>query len=100
MNNFQQLLELESRRMKQEDSDRILQNVWGSLGFLRMLGDVADIYVSKVMDVLVIASSEELPPEPTEGNASPSGTNHAPDQPQIDLRHIRPNAPDKDRPVR
>lgn len=87
MNNFQKLIAENEQELSSEQTERILQAVWGNLGFLRLLGDVADIYVSKMVDVAIMAASgssdsisvaEGVPrllhaPAPDQPPASPDG---------------------------
>lgn len=54
INNFKTLLEQDSERMK--NPDRILNNIAGTLGFFRMLGNIADIFISRVFNVIIIAA--------------------------------------------
>jgi len=76
-NNFQRMLEEDVERIAPEKYERIVSSVWGNLGFLRMLGDVADLYMSQMVGVMVMAAGGE-------GSGASSNPNHIP-----------PNTPDR-----
>ena len=76
-NNFQRMFDEDANNIPPEKYERILHNVWGNLGFLRMLGDVADLYVSQMVGVMVMAAG---------GNDLDHSQNP---------NHIPPNTPDR-----
>lgn len=94
MNNFQRLLEEEGRRMPAKDSEKILNNIWGALGFIRMMGEVVDIYVSRVGGVMIMATGADVPAMPLKPNPSPSRHKDSPEFPRPDQRSAKPGAPD------
>lgn len=55
MNNFQRLYEEEELRFNEADNREVLDSLQGTLRFFRMLGDVADIYLNNMVEVLVDA---------------------------------------------
>lgn len=59
MNSFKELQEVEEQEVRQDMQalEDIERELWGNLGFLRMLGDVADIYLGRVVDVMIAASN-------------------------------------------
>lgn len=71
------MLEEDVERIAPEKYERIVSSVWGNLGFLRMLGDVADLYMSQMVGVMVMAAGGEGPA----GSSNPN--------------HIPPNTPDR-----
>ena len=94
MNNFQRLLEEEGRRMPAEDSEKILNNIWGALGFIRMMGEVVDIYVSRVGGVMIMATGGDMPAMGPDTRQTPSRHKDSPEFPRPDQRQIKPGAPD------
>lgn len=94
MNNFQRLLEEEGRRMPAEESEKILNNIWGALGFIRMMGEVVDIYVSRVGGVMIMATGADVPAMPVKTSPSPSRRKDSPEFPRPDQRSVKPGAPD------
>jgi hypothetical protein len=76
-NNFKRMLDEDIERIAPEKYERIVSNVWGNLGFLRMLGDVADLYMSQMVGVMVMAA----------GGAGP--------ETEENPNHIPPNTPDR-----
>ncbi|MCB9081067.1 MAG: hypothetical protein H6555_05070 [Lewinellaceae bacterium] len=56
INNFQFLDDSEPE-LNPADSDRILKNVWGNIGMYRMIGQVMDVYVGRLMNTLVDAAA-------------------------------------------
>lgn len=76
-NNFQRMFDEDADNIPPEKYERILHNVWGNLGFLRMLGDVADLYMSQMVGVMVLAAGGNDP----DGSQNPN--------------HIPPNTPDR-----
>jgi hypothetical protein len=61
MNNFQKLFEEDSNNIPSHHYDRIEEAVWGNLGFFRLLGDVAEIYMTKMVGVMIMATGAEQP---------------------------------------
>jgi len=74
MNNFHRLYEEEEAAFVREGNQEVLQNIQGTLHFFRILGDVADVYLSGMLGVLT-ATNTAVP-----GNQSASS--NAPDQAQ------------------
>lgn len=56
INNFQFLDDSEPE-LNPADTDRILKNVWGNIGMYRMIGQVMDVYVGRLMNTLVDAAA-------------------------------------------
>jgi hypothetical protein len=72
-NNFQRLLDEDIDRLSSErkqQNERIMGSVTGSLGFFRMLGDVADLYMSRAFGVMIMAAGGGAP-DPKRGPAGP-----------------------------
>jgi len=82
MNNFHRLYEEEEAAFVREGNKEVLQNIQGTLHFFRILGDVADVYLSGMLGVLT-ASNPNVPPKQ-------SAASSAPDQP---LRGPDPDGP-------
>ncbi|HOY16541.1 MAG TPA: hypothetical protein PLC89_04575 [Haliscomenobacter sp.] len=79
-NNFQRMLDEDVERLAPEKYERIVSTVWGNLGFLRMLGDVADLYMSQMVGVMVMAAGGAGPETPSNANHIPPNTPDRPDQ--------------------
>ena len=73
MNNFHRLYEEEEAAFVREGNQEVLQNIQGTLHFFRILGDVADVYLSGMLGVLTASN----PPV----SDSQSAASNAPDQP-------------------
>lgn len=78
-NNFQRMLEEDVERIAPEKYEHIVSSVWGNLGFLRMLGDVADLYVSQMVGVMVMAAGGNDPDHSQNPNHIPPNTPDRPD---------------------
>lgn len=72
------MLEEDVERIAPEKYEHIVSTVWGNLGFLRMLGDVADLYMSQMVGVMVMAAGGPGPELNQDPNHIPP---HAPDRP-------------------
>ncbi|MBX2873085.1 MAG: hypothetical protein KTR30_13320 [Saprospiraceae bacterium] len=63
MNNFQQLLNEEEENYQNQDyHDEIRNNLEGTFGFFRFFGQIVEVYLPQMVDVLVMASGAEEPP--------------------------------------
>ena len=83
MNNFHRLYEEEEAAFVREGNQEVLQNIQGTLHFFRMLGDVADVYLSGMLGVLAAGNSAVPRNQSVQSNAPdqpPRGP--APDGPQ------------------
>lgn len=56
MNNFQKLMEEEEQNLGIQGQNNIHSNVWGTLGIFRFIGEIVDVYLPKVFDLLVVAA--------------------------------------------
>jgi hypothetical protein len=87
-NNFQRLLDEDVNRLESEDAGqykRIMGSVTSSLGFFRMLGDVADLYMSRAVGVMIMAAGGPAPDSKKDPASAPkSNTPSAPDRPNND----------------
>jgi hypothetical protein len=90
-NNFQRMLEEDIELLKPEHYERIVSSVWGNLGFLRMLGDVADLYVGQMVGVMVLAAGGDGPESPSNPNHIPP---HSPDRPEATGPSSGPQSPE------
>lgn len=76
MNNFQQLLNDDEDNYK-DHQEEIRNNLEGTFGFFRFFGQVLEVYLPQMVDVLVMASGAESPPslpphfEPPSSGGSP-----------------------------
>jgi hypothetical protein len=83
-NNFQRLLEEDVERLSSErkqHNERIMGSVTGSLGFFRMLGDVADLYMSRAIGVAIMAAGGGAPDPKRGPAAAPNNAATPPDRP-------------------
>ena len=87
MNNFQQLFEEEKASFEEQGRNEVFNKVHSTMQFFRMLGDVAEVYLTGMIDVLSSAAgpAEEIR---TRGqNAS------APDRPMDGSKTKGPSEP-------
>ncbi len=87
INNFKKLQEEEEKIYIERHEERVRTGLLSSLGVFRFVGQVVDMYLPKVFDLLVLAMggrSQEPPPrtrttppsqapDRTEGNRGPGG---------------------------
>lgn len=91
MNNFQRLFDEEERAFAEAGNEEVLNKVQGTLQLFRIVGEVADIYLSSVLSVLVTAvdpdtdmeqlSSGTVPP-PSDGAVEDPGLKGPKEPPQ------------------
>lgn len=63
MNNFQQLLNDDEENYHQDQvHEEIRNNLEGTFGFFRFFGQIVEVYLPQMVDVLVMASGAEEPP--------------------------------------
>ena len=57
-NSFRELQEESERIFKNSDAlqKKVKSEVWGSLGFLRFLGDIVNMYLPNVVNVFIVAA--------------------------------------------
>ena len=76
------LYEEEEEAYKQLHEKKVASNVWGTLGLFRLVGDLVEIFIPRVMEVFVIAaggvrgketdmSQSGLAPSQGDGDAHP-----------------------------
>jgi len=53
-NNFQKLMNEEEERYVQRQGEPVQAKVWGTLNLFRLVGDVAEVFLPRVMDVIVM----------------------------------------------
>jgi hypothetical protein len=96
-NNFQRLLDEDVNRLESEDAGqykRIMGSVTSSLGFFRMLGDVADLYMSRAIGVMIMAAGGPAPDSKKDPASAPKSTpSSAPDRPNNDPGKAGPQGP-------
>ena len=65
-NSFKSLLEEDKKHFEKNHQDAIRNGIQSNLGMLRFVGEVVEIYLSRVKDVMVIAFTEnETKPDPS-----------------------------------
>jgi len=89
-NNFKRLYEDEENAYEVKHHQKIRANVLGTLGLFRLVGDLVDVFLPRVMDIFVMASggrddgpgpvrSRKAPPtdprRPNPGENTPKGPN-------------------------
>ena len=55
-NNFKQLFEQEEETYEKNHQRHIASKVWGTLGLFRLVGDIVEIFIPRVMEVFVMAA--------------------------------------------
>lgn len=96
-NSFKKLLEEESREVNEKHKLQINQvqgGIWQSLGFFRLVGDIVDVYIPRLLEVFIMAaggnasSSKKTshPSTPSDGKSS-KGPSGPADKEQIDRRN-------------
>lgn len=81
MNNFQQLLNEEEENYQNQDyHDEIRNNLENTFGFFRFFGQIVEVYLPQMVDVLVMASGAEEPP-PLPPHFEPPSSGGTPDFP-------------------
>lgn len=83
MNNFKRLFEEEEAAFEQMGRNEVFANLQTTMLFFRMLGDVAEVYLTGMVDVLSSASSPNT--DPIRKNINP------PDQPLSGPPPLGPN---------
>lgn len=73
-NSFRKLQEEEEREFEESGiiGDKIQSEVWGSLGLLRFIGQIVEMYLPKVVDVFIAASGGEANKNPEKYSDAPS----------------------------
>lgn len=61
MNNFKKLFEEDVSKISPNQYERIEEAVWGNLGLFRLMGEVADIFMSRMVGVVIMAAGAEKP---------------------------------------
>lgn len=65
-NSFKSLLEEDRRHFEEKHQNDIRDGIQSNLGMLRFVGEVVEIYLSRVKDVAVIAFTDnESKPDPS-----------------------------------
>lgn len=59
MNNFKKLFEEDVSKISPNQYERIEEAVWGNLGLFRLMGEVADIFMSRMVGVVIMATGAE-----------------------------------------
>ncbi len=93
-NNFKRIQEEDEERYADRTS-RVQNSLWQTLGVFKLMGDVVEIYLPKVFDVLIAASggrpeSTDRPPGARPSGSSRPGPENSPGRPPEDE-----NAPPK-----
>jgi len=70
MNNFKRMQEEDETRYEESHERRVKSGVVGTLGFLRFVGQLVDIYLPRVVDVFIATAG---------GNVSHGSKKHHPD---------------------
>lgn len=98
MNNFQRLQEQQEEEFYNEARhDQLRSSLHHTLGTFRFIGQVIDIYLPRVVDMLIVASGGNSTPDPAVGVSSPRRHSHDPSLgPAIDRRSQGPQSPDGD----
>ena len=92
-NSFRELQEESERVFKNSDAlqKKVKAEVWGSLGFLRFLGDIVNMYIPNVVNVFIVAAGGS--------KSGPKNENYS-DAPSLGglnrIEDIRPGNPDDD----
>lgn len=55
-NNFQKLMQEEEENYQRLQEDRVHSKVWGTLSLFRLVGDLVDVFVPRVVDVFVMVA--------------------------------------------
>ena len=83
MDNFRKIEE-ENEEAFRNKSRKVHANVWGTLGFFRFVGDVLDVYVSRVFDVFLASVDQDKKDDPASGGPTgPPGGKSGPRDPEI-----------------
>mgnify|MGYP006289035297 FL=1 len=93
-NNFKQLYEEEEYAYQTNHQHKVRANIWGTLGLFRLVGDLVDVFLPRVMDVFVMASgarAEKSERGPLRGKEPPSESVQ-----RSDPGKIAPRAPEED----
>lgn len=80
MNNFQQLQQLQEEEFHLLPKDYLRDNIYNSLRTIRFIGQVVDLYLPRVMDVIVSASSSETEDEAANANEKKHNSDPASDE--------------------
>lgn len=94
-NNFKQLYEEEEYTYRENHQHKIRTNIWGTLGLFRLVGDLIEVFLPRVMDVFVMASDardETTATGPVRGKTVPSGGSVQ----RFDPGKIAPKAPEEE----
>lgn len=82
MNNFQQLLnDDEEDYQRQGVNEEIRNNLEGTFGFFRFFGQIVEVYLPQMVDVLVMASGAEEKPSLSPPHFKPPSSGGTPDFP-------------------
>ena len=91
-NNFQRLMAEDEDHYTQLYGDKIRSNVWETMGFIRLVGEMVTMFVPRVFDVFVMATGggrseendQQRPPDPPSSGRGPApgeGPSAPPDDP-------------------
>ncbi|MEZ5041477.1 MAG: hypothetical protein R2828_16410 [Saprospiraceae bacterium] len=79
MNNFQQLLS-DDEEIYKDQHEEIRVNLQSTFGFFRFFGQILEVYLPQMVDVIVMASGGEEPP-PLPPHYEPPSSGGDPDYP-------------------
>lgn len=94
-NNFKELFreeELRFQAKQQRQEDDIASGIWRTLGFFKLMGQVVDIFIPKIFELIIAALGGDIRKmeEPPTVSVPPS------QGPGIDPRNIEPSEPEED----
>lgn len=97
-NNFKELFQEEERRFQesQRGEDNVGASIWRSLGFFKLIGQVVEVFVPKVFELIIAALGGDIH-KMERGEAHHRPPSLGPDE---DPRAIQPGGPEEDDPVR
>ncbi len=72
MNNFKRMQEEDEARYEESHERRVKSGVVGTLGFLRFVGQLVDIYLPRVVDVFIVTAGGNVVHSPKKHHSDPA----------------------------